>query len=45
MNILITTYIICGVSLAVEYVRGDEEHTGTVVIDLLMLRIMIHIGE
>jgi hypothetical protein len=42
MDFAVSTYIISGVCLGVEYVRGDEEHSRTVVIDLLMVRIMIH---
>jgi hypothetical protein len=42
MNFAVSTYIISGVSLGVEYVRGDEEHSRTVVIDLFLVRVMIH---
>lgn len=40
MKIGLSFYLISGICLGVEYVRGDEDHLPSVVIDLLIVRLI-----
>jgi hypothetical protein len=38
MNLGLSFYLISGVSVGIEYVRGDDDHLPSVVVDLLIIR-------
>jgi len=38
MNLGLSFYLINGASVGIEYVRGDDDHLPSIVVDLLILR-------
>lgn len=40
MTMLIHTYLISGICLGVEFVRGDDAHLPSIVVDLFIVRII-----